>query len=93
MLVVRVQVCPAKQAGLLCAPSSELQTTLAPVPAQELRGIQEVTKRMYAKLQQTSPLAQSLGPSQSSSNSFPFRAQVVPVGACAWHSPEFLVAS
>ena len=93
MFADRVQVWPAEQDGLFCAPSSKLHRTAAPVPVQALRCEQKVTKRMYATLQHTSPLLQSLGPSQSSSNSLPLRAQVVPVGACGWHSPLLCVVS
>jgi hypothetical protein len=88
-----VQVCPAKQAGLFCAPSAELHITDVPVPVHELRGVQNEANLMYAALQHTSPPLQSLGPSQSSSNSFPVRAHVVPVGACGWHALTLVPAS
>jgi hypothetical protein len=45
-VVARVQVCPAEQAELFCAPSSMLHTTAAPVPVHWLRAVQKVTNLM-----------------------------------------------
>jgi hypothetical protein len=53
---------------------------------------QVVVWRMYAVRQQTCPLPQSFGPSQSYSKSLGVSAQVVPVGESGWHAPLELVA-
>jgi hypothetical protein len=79
--VRRLHVCPLAQAGLFAPPSEKSQTTEAPVPVHELAAKQVVMNRMLAMLQQTVPLPQSFGPSQSISKELSVWAHVACTGA------------